>query len=282
MILQPKTWLFVPANQPKLVENALRTRAEALILDLEDSVPDTEKSGARERLLQIAPALRGRNVWVRVNGHGSSWHADDLLAVRELEEISGFFLPKTENTADLPSPETLIRPHAPALKLGLLIESARGVLNLHGLLDARPDINTVMFGGAQGADLMTDLGCGWSIDGPELLHARQHTLLAIRAAKNVQAVDGVFSTIDDLDGLGYDTHLSRRLGYRARAVIHPKQIDCVNAVYAPQPEELAWAHRVNETFAEALNRGVAAIRVDGKMIDYAMYKLARRILESAT
>ena len=281
MLKLPKTWLFVPANQARRIEKAAQLQADAIILDLEDAVPEAAKQEARAALRHAVMALPGRSVWVRVNGQGSPWFAGDLDAIREIEGIEGIFLPKAERAGELPQAGALARAKAGTLKLGLLIESASGVMNLHAMLCARPDVGAVMFGGAQGGDLMADLGCEWSPEGPEMLHARQHALLAIRAAENVQAIDGVFSALDDAAAFERDTRLSRRLGYRSRAVVHPDQIDPANRIYAPQPEELAWAARIAGEFEAALENGHAAVRIDGRLIDYAMYKMARRVLGSA-
>jgi citrate lyase subunit beta/citryl-CoA lyase len=136
-----------------------------------------------------------------------------------------------------------------------------------------------MFGGAEGADLMGDLQCAWSIAGPELLHARQHTLLSARAFKTVALVDGVYARIGDMEGLCEDTHFSRRLGFRARAVVNPSQIDPVNTIYSPTEQELKNAAELARTFEAALAQGNAAIRFNGKLVDIAMYRSAKELLE---
>ena len=103
----------------------------------------------------------------------------------------------------------------------LSIESALGVLNAYDMATAAARVVSLTFGGAQDGDLNTDLGCAWSIDGPEMLHARAHTLLAARAARFDSPLDGVFANVRDAEGFERDTALSRRLGYRGRKLIHP-------------------------------------------------------------
>ncbi len=277
-----KSWLFVPANQPQRIAKAIDTAAGAVIVDLEDSVPESEKDGARHIVADMAGRFPGRNVWIRINGSSSPWRDEDLALAASLPSLQGIFLPKVETAADIPGLPRRRAEGGAAPGLGILVESARGVLNLHAILTSREEVSAVMFCGAQGADLMLDLGCDWSIDGPELLHARQHTLRAIRAAPGVTGIDGVFSAIADAEGLAQDTRLSRRLGYRARAVVHPAQIAAVNAIYAPQEAELLWARRIEQAFGRGLEQGVAAVSVDGRLVDYAMYRMAQRILGSVS
>src|SRR5437764_1442680 len=106
-------------------------------------------------------------------------------------------------------------------------------------------------------DLNTDLGCVWSLDGPEMLHARQQTLLATRAARFDTPLDGVYANVRDPGGFERDTALSRRLGYRGRKLIHPSQIEPCNRLYAPSAQELDYYARVLEAFDKAGQQGSA-------------------------
>ncbi|WP_296557963.1 CoA ester lyase [Pigmentiphaga sp.] len=270
-----KTWLFVPAHRPELVRKALASAADGVMLDLEDAVPDECKEAARASLPEIPGRMRGRT-WVRINGKATPWHADDARAAIQSPGIQGMLCPKVEDAADLVAPALLAA--RPGMAQGALVESALGVMRLFGILERVPDVGMVMFGGAEGADLMADLGCGWSIDGPELLHARQHTVLSARGFKQVALVDGVYARVDDTEGLARDTRLSRGLGFRARAVVHPGQIGVVHDIYAPTADETAWASEVVQAFEAAVDRGTAAIRLRGRLVDMAMYKAARRTL----
>jgi citrate lyase subunit beta / citryl-CoA lyase len=162
----------------------------------------------------------------------------------------------------------------------LSIESARGVLNAYDMAIAADRVVSLTFGGAQDGDLNTDLGCAWSIDGSEMLHARSHTLLAARAAGFDTPLDGVFTNVRDAEGFERDTALSRRLGYRGRKLIHPSQIEPCNRLYRPSAAELDYYARVLEAFDHALAQGSASTTVDGRMIDAAMANAARRVLEA--
>ena len=168
-----------------------------------------------------------------------------------------------------------------ATRLVLSIESARGVLNAYDMSLGAERVASLTFGGAQDGDLNTDLGCAWSIDGPEMMHARCHTLMCARAARFDSPLDGVFSNVRDPEGFEQDTALSRRLGYRGRKLIHPSQIEPCNRLYAPSQKELDYYTRVLEAFDKALAQGSASTTVDGKMIDVAMANAARRVLDEA-
>jgi len=165
----------------------------------------------------------------------------------------------------------------------LQIENALGVYNCFNLIKTSPRVGATCFGSARDGDLQTDLGCSWSIEGTELLYARSKVLLDTRAAgSHVFPLDGVFADLNDEAGLIADSRLSSRLGYIGRTVIHPKQIAPVKAAYAVPEAEVAYYKKISAEFAAAEKAGVAAIAVDGKLVDYAMAQRARRVLALAS
>ena len=280
-----RSFLYVPANREKFLEKAIALPSDAFIFDLEDSVPPAEKANARAGVRKYAPKIAGDRVWVRVNGLDSGFAAADLDAVVGFAGLAGFFLPKVETSHEVERWDAMIGAlergrgvAAGALKLVISIESARGVLNAYGMATAAARVVSLTFGGAQDGDLNTDLGCAWSIEGPEMLHARSHTLLAARAARFDTPLDGVFADVRDAEGFERDTTLSRRLGYRGRKLIHPAQIEPCNRLYRPSAAELDYYARVLEAFETAVAQGNASTTVDGRMIDLAMANAARRVL----
>jgi citrate lyase subunit beta / citryl-CoA lyase len=282
-----RSFLYVPANREKFLEKAIGLPADAFIFDLEDSVPAAEKADARAGVREYAPRIPDNRVWVRVNGLDSGLATDDLNAIVGIAGLAGVFLPKVETREEVTRWDELIgaqeKGHsveAGAIKLVVSIESARGVLNAYDLATAAARVISLTFGGAQDGDLNTDLGSAWSIDGPEMLHARSHTLLAARAARFDTPLDGVFANVRDAEGFERDTALSRRLGYRGRKLVHPAQIEPCNRLYRPSAAELDYYARVLEAFDQALAQGSAATTVDGRMIDAAMANAARRVLEA--
>jgi citrate lyase subunit beta / citryl-CoA lyase len=280
-----RSFLYVPANREKFLEKAIGLPSDAFIFDLEDSVPPAEKANARAGAREYAPRIAGDRVWVRVNGLDSGFAADDLDAVVGVAGLAGIFLPKVETPDEVRRWDGMIGAleqargiAAGALKLVISIESALGVLNAYDLATAAARVVSLTFGGAQDGDLNTDLGCAWSIDGPEMLHARSHALIAARAARFDTPLDGVFADVRDAEGFERDTALSRRLGYRGRKLIHPAQIEPCNRLYRPSAAELDYYARVLEAFEQAAAQGSAATTVDGRMIDLAMANAARRVI----
>jgi len=281
-----RSFLYVPANRDKFLDKAIGLPADALLLDLEDSVPAAEKAVARAAVREYAPKVPGDRVWVRPNAIDSDDGRADLDAIIGTKGLVGLFAPKVDTRDEVLRWDKLIgdlekkRGLAPGTtKFVASIESARGVLFAYEIATAAPRSVSLSFGGARDGDLNTDLGCTWSADGPEMLHARQHTLLAARAAKFDTPLDGVYADIRDPDGFARDTDLSRRLGYRGRKLIHPSQIEPCNRLYRPTAAELDYYARVLEAFDAAIAQGRASTTVDGKMIDVAMAAAARRVLE---
>jgi citrate lyase subunit beta/citryl-CoA lyase len=142
-----------------------------------------------------------------------------------------------------------------------------------------PRIESVAFGSAEDGDLQTDLGCSFSIEGPELLYARSRVILEARAAKLPYILDGAFSGIDDLEGFKEDCKVSRRLGYDGRTLVHPAQIPPARDIYSLSEEQVEYYQRVIINFEESEKLGNASIKVDGKLVDYAMYNQAKSLLK---
>jgi citrate lyase subunit beta / citryl-CoA lyase len=284
----PRSFLFVPANREKFLEKALALPADAFIFDLEDSVPPAEKANARALTRSYAPKIGDDRVWVRVNALDSGLAEADLDAVVGVGGVAGIFASKIETRDEVLRWDAMISTIEKArsvppgtIKIVLCLESAKGVLNAYDMATASPRVASLMFAGAQDGDLNTDLGCTWSIDGPEMMHARCHALMCARAAGIETPLDGVFANVRDAAGFEQDTALSRRLGYRGRTVIHPSQIEPCNRLYAPSPAELDYYARVIAAYDRAVTAGSASTTVDGKMIDEAMAKAARRVLAEA-
>jgi citrate lyase subunit beta / citryl-CoA lyase len=282
-----RSFLYVPANREKFLDKAMGLPADAFIFDLEDSVPPAEKAAARAGVREYAPKVADNRVWVRPNGLATEWGEADADAVIGVAGIAGLFVPKVDAPEDVLRWDKLVgemerkRGLAPgSVKLVLSIESARGVLNAYDMSVAAKRTVSLTFGGAQDGDLNTDLGCVWSIDGPEMMHARCHALLAARAAGFDTPLDGVFANVRDPDGFERDTALSRRLGYRGRKLIHPSQIEPCNRLYRPSEAELDYYARVLEAFDQAVAQGSASTTVDGRMIDVAMANAARRVIDA--
>lgn len=275
------------------MDKAVGSDSDAVIFDLEDSVPIASKSEARQIVAQAIDDGRGESqgrpfVYVRVNGATTGHLAADLEAVVRAG-TNAIMLPKAETIEEVRFTADEIARHenangvrAGTVEIILQIESALGVHRCFELIKASTRVAGTCIGSARDGDLQTDLGCAWSIEGQELLFARSKVLLETRAAgAHLCPLDGVFSDLNDNDGLAADSRLSARLGYVGRTIIHPKQITTVRAAYAVAPSEVTYYRTVISEFEAAEERGVAAIVVSGKLVDYAMYQRAKRVLDLA-
>lgn len=280
-----RTLLFVPGHRDRMIEKAPGAGADGLLYDLEDSVPAADRQTARNMLGEALGAARTLPRYVRVNGiadAGREETAADLDAV-VLADVDGIVLPKAQSAEDIIWTAGEIDRHekargleADAFEIVPMIESALGVQFAYEILTASPRVSSVIIGSAQDGDLQTDLGADWSPEGTELLYARSRILLAARAAGIDHPLDGVFLGLDDEEGLVRDSENARRLGYRGKTVIHPRQIEPVHKVFSPSDKELAYYRDMIAGFEEA---GENAFNFRGKMIDRAMIRKARGLLD---
>ena len=288
-----RTALFAPGIRDRVMAKALDSNVDAVILDLEDSVPLAAKAEARTLVANVIAALEAKAaahpvIMVRVNAFSTGLLAEDLAAV-VVPGLDVVLLPKAERVDEITSVAAMIernevihgmRPGS--VEIVPMIESALGVVRCFELLKASARISGSCIGTARDGDLQTDLGCAWSSEGVELHYARSKVLLDTRAAgSDLQPLDGVFSDLEDEAALIADSRLSARLGYTGRTIIHPKQIEPVRNAYAVPEAEAAYYRKVVDEFEAAEKSGVAAIVVRGKLVDYAMYQRARRVLALA-
>jgi citrate lyase subunit beta/citryl-CoA lyase len=286
--------LFAPGSNARVMTKALESGADAVILDLEDSVAIAAKPEARKLVaaqIDAVAAARaagqgGVGVFVRTNGPATGLLDDDLMAVVR-PGLDMLFLPKAETVDEISHCAALLNKYETVrgvkpgtVEICLMIESALGVHQCYQLIKASARVTATCIGSARDGDLQTDLGCAWSIEGTELLYAKSKVLCDTRAA-GAYPLDGVYSDINDEAGLIQDSTASARLGFLGRTPIHPKQIAPIRKAYAVPENEVAWYTRVVNEFEAAEKTGVAAIAVEGKLIDYAMYARAKRVLELA-
>jgi citrate lyase subunit beta / citryl-CoA lyase len=280
-----RSLLFVPGNKPRMHEKAAASGADALILDLEDSVPPAEKAAAREMVRGALGLLQGPALYVRVNGDGTPWLADDLAAI-VCPGLAGIMLPKVEQVAGVRMvDDRLSAAEARAgLALGrteiiLQVETALGVRNTYDLALASRRVASVCPGTARDGDLQRDLRSSWSLNGPELGYARSRVLLEARAAGIAYVLDGVFADFQDDEAFLAEATLSRRLGYFGKTLIHPRQIPLAHKAFTPTAKEAAYYRRLLEAFEAAVAGGSAAVSLDGTMVDVAMAARARTFLD---
>jgi citrate lyase subunit beta/citryl-CoA lyase len=285
-----RSLLFTPANRPRFVEKAGAWGADAIIFDLEDSVPPAEKAQARAAAAAAVQRWAGQTLYLRVNPVAARMPFVEALGLEDIAAavtpgLHGIVLPKAEAAQDVQAADRALtaaeqRTGLPvgSLEIIPLIETARGVWDCLEILQASPRVRRAGFGAL---DLLHDLGMRWAGTSDTLLYARTRLVLASRVAGCAPPIDTVYPLLDDLHGLEQEARLARRLGFSGKMCVHPRQVPVVNTVFSPAPDEIAWAQRVMAAFAEAEARGEGSISVDGTLVDYPVVHMARRVLEQA-
>jgi citrate lyase subunit beta/citryl-CoA lyase len=260
----PRSYLFVPGNRSERFDKACAAGADAVIVDLEDAVPPSEKAAARASLTAWLSPLR--QVLVRINSFDSAWFEDDL-ALCAMPGVAGIVLPKAEVEAAVARVAG-----AGAASILPLIESGLGLWNAAALARL-PRVERLVFGSI---DYSLDLNIQESHE--TLLHARSQLVLASRVAGIAAPVDGVTTSFGDPARVHTDAMRARALGFGAKLCIHPKQIGAVHQAFAPTAQEVDWANRVVAAAAAAQGGAVA---VDGRMVDRPVILIAQQMLEEA-
>ncbi|HBK69582.1 MAG TPA: citrate (pro-3S)-lyase subunit beta [Firmicutes bacterium] len=280
-----RTMLYVPGNNPGMIRDVHIYGADAIMFDLEDSVSLNEKDAARSLVYHSLKTFDygEAEILVRVNGLDTPFGREDFEAIVRAKP-DAIRLPKTEKAEDVKEADELISQieaqigleHG-TIKMMAAIESALGVINAYQIATASERLIGIALGAE---DFVTDLKTSRSADGIELLAARSQILLAARAA-GIDALDTVFSDINDTEGFANEVKLIRKMGFDGKSIINPRQIEIVHQIYRPSESEITKSLRIIKAFKEAEKKGSGVISLDGKMIDKPIVERARRVLELA-
>ena len=280
-----RSLIFVPGNRANMLERALEFEADVIMVDLEDSVPPGEKVAARAVAREWIPKLQqaGRRVMARCNSLDTGLTRDELAAVIS-PALYGVSVGKTESAWDLREIERIIGPleRAAGLEPGAVrlipwIESAKAVVNVNEMAAALPRTVAVAFGAE---DFTNDMGIQRSDDGAEVYHPRCAVAIAARAA-GVASLDSPYVAFRNPEGLRQDAATARQMGYTGKFAIHPSQIETINELFSPLPEDVAYARRVMAAWHEAEANGRGSLALDGKMVDVPVVKRAQNLLALA-
>ena len=276
-----RSLIFVPGNNPRFLEKAKKIHADIVCFDLEDSVPDDEKTNARKL---IKNALKSRSeytssIFVRTNSPLSGKIPSDLKEIIQ-KGIDGIVIPKVNNVAELKKIQKILSSLEKSKKLKPIqiipsIESAEGVVNSYSIASFGKRVNAIVFGIF---DLLNDLGVEYTIDSPGGKYSR-YKIPVDAAAAGISAIDGIWQDLNDLKGLQMDCNFGKSLGYAGKSVIHPDQIPTVHQSFYPNKTEISWAEKVCKVYLESTKKGKGATTVDGKMIDEVHYKQAKALLD---
>jgi len=275
--------MFVPAHNLKLMENAIKTNADILLLDLEDSVqPMANKKMARNNIIEFIGAKKFKNfrVFPRVNDRESGELLKDIMELT-IEGIDGFMYPKAKTGQDIYFFDKLLETveYEKGFPIGTfkiipLIETASSVLHAEEICAASERVIAIAFGNE---DYLTDIQGINDNSASTIFTARSLIAIAARS-KNVVPIDTVHIKVHDLEDLEKNLKIAKNLGFEGMLVLHPKELDLVHKYYSPTEEEVLEAKKMVEAFEESEKKGVGVAIVDGKFIGPPLVKKARKIL----
>ena len=280
-----RSMMFLNAQKPSLIKDPYIYAPDSLMLDLEDAVAENQKDVARFSLFHALRTIdyRGCEKVVRINGLDTNlWREDIRCSVAG--GCDAIRIPKTETAKDVHLVEQAVieaekefgRPEGSVLIMAAL-ESAKGVLHALEICEC----SERLFGIAlSGGDYTKDLQTHITGTGVELMGARQHMIIAARAA-GVQCFDTVYTNLDDMEGFRKDVETIHAMGFDGKSIVNPRQIPVVHDIYTPKPKDIIFAEKVVREIDTKKAMGIGVFTVDGKMIDIAFYDGAKRTIELA-
>ena len=269
---QIRSYLYVPGDDARRIEKALATGADAVVIDLEDSVAPNRKEEARSNAATVLESVPARPVFVRINAPGSELAARDIAAVAALQ-LSGLRLPKVESLESVRLVAETLEALRSEASIQCLIESALGLELALEIARSHERVAGISLGEA---DLAADLGVR---DEAGLLYARSRIVSASRAAGLPGPVQSVYTNVKDLDGLRRSTEEGKNMGFVGRSAIHPSQVPIINEVFTPTEDEVAEAQELLARLEGEAGSGTGAfVLEDGRFVDRAVVESARRTL----
>ncbi|WP_312201737.1 aldolase/citrate lyase family protein [Anaerospora hongkongensis] len=279
-----RSMMFVPGNNPGKLQNAGVYGADSVIFCLEDAVAITEKDAARHLVYNAVKSIKYPcEVAIRINHIQTPFGKDDLKVVLPAKPDL-IRLPKAESADEIKMVDEIISQaevdngfEPGTIKIGAAIETAIGLRRAYEIATAS---NRMTFLAIGGEDFIADLKTTRSKHGRELFVPRSELLLAARAA-GIQAIDSVFSDVNDEEGFVEEAMMIKGLGFDGKSVINPRQVGLVHQVFAPTEKEITQAKRILAAYQEALEKKSGVIALDGKMIDGPIVTRAERVLAYA-
>jgi citrate lyase subunit beta / citryl-CoA lyase len=268
--------LFLPGHRPSWVEKAIRSGADSIVLDLEDSVPDDLKETTRKTVADSIARARelgpGTGVLVRVNGLATGLAGADLEAVM-VPGLDAVFAPKVSDPVDVIRFDTLVdwfeqRNGVSGVELVIPMETAAALSQVEDIARAAPRVGAIIGSTAEHADVAREIGFEWTPGGLETLAHRSRVLLACRVA-GVHAMTGLWERMDDLEGLRAFCDQGRQIGFRGQIAIHPSHVPVINAAFGPSAADIAFHRGLMAAYDEAAAGGAGAVVYQGRHIDKA-------------
>ena len=271
-----RSLLFIPGNNPGMLQSCDIFESDAVIFDLEDAVSGTEKDSARflvaNYLKTYSPELE---VVVRINGFDTPFYQEDLNVLLKLKNVNTIMLPKAR-VSDLITLTKLIKDSNKDIKIIPIIEQAISLIEVEEI--ARFELVDGILLGAE--DYTKDLEVVRTKEGNEIFYARNRIITACKAYK-IDAIDTPFTDTNDTEGLVKDTLFAKSIGMNAKSAIHPNQVETINKLFTPTQKEIDYANRVLLARDEAFKKGLGVFSLDGKMVDKPVIERAEKVIEKA-
>lgn len=278
--------LIVPGNRIDMIAKSAGTEADTVILDLEDSVPISEKEKAREQVSEGLASVdfKGKERLIRINSVLTDFAYQDIVCTVE-SGADGIVIPKVESVDDVIFVERIACVLEKQLgmsritTLQAMIESANGIQSVNQISRVTSRLTALIFGSA---DYAASIGARPNGENQAtiFLYTRSKIVIAAAAA-GIDALDSVYVRYQDTEGLTSEALAAFAMGFKGKCVIHPKQVDVVNECFTPSQDEFKKAQKMILAYEEAKSRGAGAITVDGEMVDEASVVSARKLIEMA-
>ncbi len=278
-----RTMLFMPGNNPGMLVSADNLEADAIIYDLEDAVSTSQKDAARDLIASALRTLSYKNsvVTVRINPTDSPYWKDDIRAIIPAGP-DGLVIPKSnKDTAkevfDFIDEFTKENNIENNLKYYMLVESARGILELEDIVKESDRIEGLLLGAE---DYSVDMQVKRTEGSEEIAFAR-YRIVTVAKAYGLNAIDTPFTDIDNMDGLKRDTKFVKTIGFNGRLIVGPRQVFAVNEMFSPTQAEIEDAKVIISQAEEAERKGLGVFSFRGKMVDKPIITRSENLLKSA-
>lgn len=275
-----RSMLYMPGSNARALEKAKTLPADALILDLEDSVAPDQKDTARA---QVCEMVQGggygmREILIRVNGLSTPWGYADIAAAAQ-SGADALLLPKVESADAVRHMDTIMNANGAPEGMGIwtMMETPRCAFRAEEIAEASPRMSGFVMGTS---DLAKDLNCLHTRERLPFITTLGLCVLAARAT-GIAVLDGVYLDLANEEGFAYACQQGRELGFDGKTLIHPKQVGPCNTAFAPSPKDVEWARRIIDAHAEATAAGQGVCVVDGKLIENLHVETAKRLVTLA-
>ena len=283
-----RSLLFIPGNNERFLKKSVSLKPDILGFDLEDSVPSNDKELARNLVAgHIATYDEDKepSIYVRINSVDSGLVDGDLDRVL-VKGLDGIILPKISNSQEviqiIDKIEMIVSKRSISARIRIIpsIETAKGVINANLIASAHENVVALVFGVF---DYLYDMNIDVQYDDHQSYNYARSKIPVDAKAAGIEAMDGIWQEVNDLDGLIKDATNAKKLGYSGKTLIHPLHINPIHDIFRPTKKQIEWAEKVLAALQDSFEKGNTrgAVLLDGKMIDAVHYKQAKAVINAA-